>query len=130
MPNAGGRISVRRHFPFLGAPMKHIAVLALSAVAALVAGQAFAGEKPVLPQAVSSNDLSTMSGGAAVAVTNQNLSAVNTGNTVSANSLTTGDVTLQSNAFSGFSGIGNFVVNTGNNNNVQGSLSVTVIAPH
>jgi hypothetical protein len=70
-----------------------------------------------------------MSGGASVAVTNQNLTAVNAGQ-VSADSLTTGDVTLQSNAFSGFSGIGNFVINTGNNNNVQGSLSVTVIAPH
>jgi hypothetical protein len=64
-----------------------------------------------------------------VAVTNQNLSAVNSGS-VSADQLTTGNVTLQSNAFSGFSGVGNFVINTGNNNNLQGSLSVTIIAPH
>jgi hypothetical protein len=110
--------------------MKHITVLALSAITLIAAGQAFAADKPALPAAVSSQDLATMSGGAAVAVTNQNLSAVNSGNTVSANTLTTGDVTLQSNAFSGFSGIGNFVVNTGNNNNIQGSLSVTVITPH
>ena len=110
--------------------MKHISVFAFSAVAMMAAGQAVAADKAALPVAVSSEDLATMSGGASVAVTNQNLSAVNAGNTVSAASLTTGDVTLQSNAFSGFSGIGNFVVNTGNNNNVQGSLSVTVIAPH
>ena len=126
---AGGHPSAGT-FLFCGAPMKHITVLALSAVATIAAGQAVAADKPALPAAVSSQELAGMSGGTAVAVTNQNLSAVNSGNTVSANTLTTGDVTLQSNAFSGFSGIGNFVVNTGNNNNIQGSLSVTVIAPH
>jgi hypothetical protein len=109
--------------------MKHITVFAFTAVATLAAGQAVAADKLALPQAVSSSDLASMSGGSSVAVTNQNLSAVNAGS-VSANSLTTGDVTLQSNAFSGFNGIGNFVINTGNNNNLQGSLSVTVIAPH
>ena len=109
--------------------MKHIMVLAFSTVTMLSAGYAAAADKPALPQAVSSEDLAGMSGGAAVAVTNQNLSAVNAGNTVSADTLTTGNVTLQSNAFSGFSGIGNFVINTGNNNNLQGSLSVTIITP-
>jgi hypothetical protein len=108
--------------------MKHVLVIALSAVAIMAAGQALAA--PALPQAVSSDDLAGMSGGTAVAVTNQNLNAVNAGNTVTADTLTTGDVTLQSNAFSGFSGIGNFVINTGNNNNLQGSLSVTIITPH
>jgi hypothetical protein len=112
--------------------MKHITVFAFSAVAMLVAGHAAAADKLALPQAVSSQDLAGMSGGAntAVALTNQSLNAVNSGNTLTADSLTTGDVTLQSNAFSGFNGIGNFVFNTGNNNNVQGTLSVTIIAPH
>jgi hypothetical protein len=109
--------------------MKHIAIFAFSAITVMTAGQATAADKLAMPAAVSSEDLAAMSGGASVAVTNQNLTAVNAGQ-VSADSLTTGDVTLQSNAFSGFSGIGNFVINTGNNNNVQGSLSVTVIAPH
>ncbi len=109
--------------------MKHVMVFAFSAATMMAAGQAVAAEKPALPEAVSSADLAGMSGGAAVAVTNQNLSAVNAGNTVSADSLTTGSVTLQSNAFSGFGGIGNFVINTGNNNNLQGSLSVTIITP-
>ena len=110
--------------------MKHISLFVFAAVAILATGQAFAGEKPALPAAVSTDALAGMSGGASVAVTNQNLTAVNSGNTVSADTLTTGDVNLQSNAFSGFNGIGNFVINTGNNNNLQGSLSVTVIAPH
>jgi hypothetical protein len=109
--------------------MKHITVFAFFAVGMFAAGQAVAADKPALPQAVSGEDLAGMSGGTAVAVTNQNLSAVNSG-TVSADQLTTGNVTLQSNAFSGFSGVGNFVINTGNNNNLQGSLSVTIIAPH
>ena len=108
--------------------MKHISLIAFSAVAMLAAGQAVAADKLALPQAVPSDDLAGMSGGAAVAVTNQNLSAVNAGQ-VSADSLTTGNVTLQSNAFSGFNGVGNFVINTGNNNNLQGSLSVTIISP-
>ena len=109
--------------------MKHIAFFAFSAITLMAAAQAVAADKPAMPAAVSSEDLATMSGGAAVAVTNQNLSAVNAGQ-VSADSLTTGNVTLQSNAFSGFNGVGNFVINTGNNNNLQGSLSVTIIAPH
>ena len=116
-------------FVLVGASMKPVIMVAFSAVAILASGQASAADKPALPAAVSSDELASMSGGTAVAVTNQNLTAVNSGNTVSAQSLTTGDVTLQSNAFSGFSGIGNFVINTGNNNNLQGSLSVTVITP-
>jgi hypothetical protein len=110
--------------------MKHISIIAFSAVAMLAAGPVVAADKLALPQAVSSDDLAGMSGGAntAVALTNQSLSAVNSG-TVSADQLSTGNVTLQSNAFSGFNGVGNFVINTGNNNNLQGSLSVTIIAP-
>jgi len=129
MHDAGGRISVRRH-PFVGASMKHFAILAIG-IASLAAGHAFAAEKPALPPAVSSQDLAGMSGGAntAVALTNQSLTAVNSGNSVTADALNTGAVTLQSGAFNGFNGIGNFVFNTGNNNNVQGTLSVTIIAP-
>jgi hypothetical protein len=88
--------------------------------------------KPSLPSPVSTVDLADMSGGASpsgVAITNQTLTALNAGNTVNANSLVTGDVTLQPGAFNGFNGIGNFVFNTGNNNNLQGTLSVTIITP-
>jgi hypothetical protein len=61
------------------------------------------------------------------AVSEQSLTALNTGNSVNANVVNSGDVTLQSGAFSSFSGIGNFVINTGNNNNLQGSLNVTIL---
>jgi hypothetical protein len=91
-----------------------------------------AGEKPVLPAALSASDLSEMSGSASptgVAITNQSLSAVNSGNQVNADSVVTGSVNLQSGAFNGFNGVGNFVFNTGNNNNLQSTLSVTIIAP-
>jgi hypothetical protein len=43
--------------------------------------------------------------------------------------LFSGNVTLENGAFNGFNGVGNFVFNTGNNNNLQGTLSVTVLAP-
>ena len=73
-------------------------------------------------------DLAALSGGAEmVAVTNQNLTALNTGNSVNAASVVNGQVSIDANAFSGFSGLGNFVINTGNNNNLQGSMSVNII---
>jgi hypothetical protein len=103
-----------------------------SAALLLLTGSAQAGDlKASLPKALSANDLSTMSGGANanVAVSSQTLSALNSGNQVNADSVVTGDVTLASGAFNGFNGIGNFVFNTGNNNNVQGTLSVTILAP-
>ena len=83
-----------------------------------------------LPPPVSTVDLSAMSGGASptgLAVTTQTLSALNAGNSVNANSVVTGEVTLQTGTFNGFNGIGNFVFNTGNNNNVQGTLSVNIL---
>ena len=107
--------------------MKRIAVFAFFAVGMLVAGQAVAADKSALPQAVSGEDLAGMSGGTAVAVTNQNLSAVNSG-TVSADQLTTGNVTLQSNAFSGFNGVGNFVINTGISSVNQAATSIAANA--
>jgi len=61
-----------------------------------------------------------------LALTNQTLTATSTGNMLNAASLTTGDITFGANVFSGFNGVGNFVINTGNNNILQGSLSVTV----
>jgi len=82
-----------------------------------------------LPAPISSEELSALSGGASptgLAVTNQTLSALNADNSVSAGTVITGQVSLQPGTFSG---IGNFVFNTGNNNNVQGTLSVTILTP-
>jgi hypothetical protein len=66
---------------------------------------------------------------ATIASSVQNLSATNSGNSVEADSVTTGDIVLSADSFSGFSGIGNFVMNTGNNNNLQGTVSVVVVMP-
>lgn len=57
----------------------------------------------------------------------QTVSASSSANVISAGSLVSGGVSFSQNAFSGFSGIGNIVVNTGNNNAIQGTLSVTVV---
>ncbi len=84
---------------------------------------------PSLPQPLSSSDLANLSGGSSIALTNQNLDAVNSGNQVNADTITTGDINVPKGAFDGFSGVGNFVFNTGNNNNLQGTLSVTILTP-
>lgn len=62
-------------------------------------------------------------------ITDQTLDAVNSGNSVVADVVGSGAVTLSPNAFSGYNGIGNFVINTGHNNNLQGSISVSIAAP-
>ncbi|MFT4074219.1 MAG: hypothetical protein QM647_01725 [Asticcacaulis sp.] len=59
-------------------------------------------------------------------VTNQNVNATNSGNTINADTVQNGDINFTGNALTGFSGIGNFVNNTGNNNNLQGTISVTI----
>jgi hypothetical protein len=86
----------------------------------------------VLPAAISATDLNGMSGGANptnMAASSQTVTAVNAGNSINADSVVTGNVNLQSGTFSGFTGVGNFVFNTGNNNNLQGTLSVTILIP-
>lgn len=58
---------------------------------------------------------------------NQSVTASSSANVISAGSLISGGVSFSQGAFGGFSGIGNIVVNTGNNNAIQGTLSVTVV---
>jgi hypothetical protein len=98
----------------------------------LVPAAALAQTAQTNPQALSASELQALSGGANrtdMAVSSQTLSALNSGNQVNADSVQTGNVTLSPGAFNGFNGVGNFVFNTGNNNNLQGTLSVTVLAP-
>jgi hypothetical protein len=81
---------------------------------------------------ISLGDLDGIRGGAeptenVLTVTNQVVNGATTGNTITVGgNMTNGAVNLDANAFSGFAGIGNFVINTGNNNTVQGTLSVQV----
>ncbi|RYG37835.1 MAG: hypothetical protein EON93_03045 [Burkholderiales bacterium] len=75
-------------------------------------------------------ELAELRGGETVGIqyTSQNLSALNSGNSVSAGtSVGSGTVNLNPGAFDGYNGIGNFVINTGHNNNLIGSVSVNVM---
>ena len=79
---------------------------------------------------LSSEDMDALSGGTGVEVvidTGQVLTATNNGNTVSGDTVGSGEVTIGSGAFSGYDGIGNFVINTGHNNNLQSSMNVTIV---
>jgi len=80
------------------------------------------------PTPLALDELSDISAEGAVTniVTNQNLNATNSGNTINADTVQNGDINFSGNALTGFSGVGNFVTNTGNNNNLQGTISVVV----
>ena len=103
------------------------------AVAAVFPFAAFADATPnpapdsAVP--LSADQLDEISAGQSIpaALTSQSLNAVSTGNQVNAGVVQSGQVTFANGAFSGFTGIGNFVVNTGNNNVLQGNLSVTIV---
>jgi len=121
-------------------PMPTRAHLA-AAAALLVASPALAQTtQPPAPEAAASAgaiaddaELAAMSGGtntvtnAAIALTEQDLTAVNSGNRITADTVTTGAITLGGAAFSDFNGVGNVIMNTGNNNNIQTSMSVTIV---
>ncbi|WP_140987041.1 hypothetical protein [Asticcacaulis tiandongensis] len=82
------------------------------------------------PAALDPEELSTISAGADThidVITQQDLTAVNSGNSISADSVGSGSINLTSGALQGYNGVGNFVMNTGHNNNLQGTVSVTVI---
>ncbi|MCZ4109270.1 hypothetical protein O3U67_14335 [Brevundimonas diminuta] len=62
-----------------------------------------------------------------IIASDQLLQATNSGNSVNANTVTTGGMRIDANAFSGFNGIGNFVMNSGNNNNLQGAITINIV---
>ena len=81
-------------------------------------------------EVLSMEDMDALAGGTGVdivMITDQTLTAVNSGNTVIGETIGSGQVNLGSGAFSGYSGLGNFVINTGHNNNLQSSMSVSVV---
>lgn len=97
------------------------------------ASAASAQEAPQAPagaELLSLEDMDALSGGTgvtAIALTEQTLNAVNSGNSVNANTVSSGQVNIGANAFSGYSGVGNFVINTGHNNNLQSTMSVSIV---
>lgn len=107
---------------------------ALSAGTAAWADSPAQNPAPDAPPSVSDPDLQHMDphGGPVDikinhAVTEQDLNAVNSGNTIQAGVVGSGAITLQDRALSEFSGIGNFVLNTGHNNNLQSTMSLTIV---
>jgi hypothetical protein len=108
----------------------------------IAAGLAFAGaataqELPPIPDSglveLSAEDMAMLAAGdgeeTVFVITDQTLNATNFGNTVIGETIISGDVSLAANAFSGYSGLGNFVINTGHNNNLQSTMSVSVALP-
>ena len=124
--------------------MKRIAPLgAVSAAFLIFAPQITFAQAPQSAQAkpasdpfhsakvMTGDDLRTVRAGQDVtvnaAVSDQTLAAENHDNTVTAATVNNGAISFSPGSLQGFSGLGNFVINTGNNNNLQGSLSVTVL---
>jgi predicted ribonuclease toxin of YeeF-YezG toxin-antitoxin module len=100
----------------------------------LAATQALAESPDAAPAPIADAELAQMSGGQAtlpsaisMVLTNQTENASNSNNVVSAGgNVSSGNVNLGQNAFQGFAGIGNFVINTGHENNLIGNLSVAI----
>jgi hypothetical protein len=82
------------------------------------------GEAELLSEA----DMESLAGGTGVSmvITNQTLNATNQGNTINGDVVSSGQVSIGSGAFSGYDGVGNFVINTGHQNNLQSTISVGV----
>ncbi len=80
----------------------------------------------VLPAATLSDDLlDAERGGEAIIVSNQALTAISEGSTINGD-YSAGTISLSDNALSNFNGIGNLVINTGAQNNLQSGMNVTI----
>ena len=80
---------------------------------------------PNIEAMLSMDELDEMRGGAQIAINNQLLNTQNTGNTIEGD-FTAGDISIADNAFSNFSGLGNFVFNSGAQSSLQAGMSVTI----
>jgi hypothetical protein len=80
---------------------------------------------PAPANLVSDVMLGEQRGTATITVGNQTLEAINSGNTLNGG-FTAGEINLTDNAFSGFNGFGNLVINTGAQNNLQSGMNVTL----
>ena len=78
---------------------------------------------------LSDTDLGELRGGDAIVVGTQTLTAINSGTVINGN-YTAGNIRIADNALSNFNGLGNLVINTGAQNNLQSAMNVTInIAP-
>jgi hypothetical protein len=88
-----------------------------------------AAEPATEPRAASDETLGAEAGRGTdqTALTEQSLSAINTGNTIKADTVGSGSIGLSGGALSGFAGVGNIMMNTGHNNNLESNMSVTIL---
>jgi hypothetical protein len=96
----------------------------------LPAGRTADPAPPETGALMTADDLASVNAGAntyTTTLTNQNLNAIASGNQVNASTILSGGINFGLGAFQGFTGIGNFVINTGNNNILQGAISLTVV---
>lgn len=100
------------------------------AAALWAAFAAAAATQAAVPDCVPLDDaeLAALSAGAeTVTSTQQIVTATSEGNAITTGQMVSGTISFSDGAFGGFTGIGNVVVNTGSNNTIQGTLSVTVV---
>lgn len=117
--------------------------LAVLPALAMIAGPSFAQHRPAPatpvaevatdpsePQPLDDAALQALNGREGVvivvATSEQLLHATNSGNSVNGQIIGSGDLTIGAGAFSGFNGIGNFVMNSGHNNNLQGAITINI----
>jgi hypothetical protein len=77
------------------------------------------------PAVLSNEELGVMRGGESVAVTNQTLVAITSGNVINGD-YAAGNISLSDNAFSNFNGLGNVLINTGAQVSLQTGMNVTI----
>lgn len=84
------------------------------------------------PQPLAADELSGLTGrqgSNSTILSDQDLTAINNGNTITARSVSSGQILIGPGAFEGFAGVGNFVINSGHNNNLQGAITINVVSP-
>ena len=84
------------------------------------------------PEPLAADELSGLTGRqgfTSTILSDQDLTAINNGNSVTAQSVSSGQIMIGPGAFQGFAGVGNFVINSGHNNNLQGAITINVVSP-
>ena len=95
------------------------------------APQSPAASTAAAPARLSAGELSESRAGQTSVISvlsRQQLDGTTSNNSIQAGTLTAGAVSFSSNALQNYSGVGNFVINTGANNTLQGSISVNIVA--
>jgi hypothetical protein len=110
-------------------PAEPAAQAALGGSAANAAGQSTADATDADPFAqaasLSDSDLEEHRGGESIAVSNQTLKAITSGNIINGD-VAAGAINIAGGSLSNFSGIGNFAINTGAQVSLQSGMNLTI----